>query len=163
MYSRLLALLGAFALLAVSATAHAGPSVEELPIPGLSSQGSKLFRDDSAQLPLLPDANEITEPSASGVTPLAVFRSGCIFRPFQTITYTLTARNLVLYRVVPSRFFDVTMRVNYVNLRSFFTDRFFAGGAESLLIRGPAIPKTVRVTIGGFRRSIGCFAFSATP
>lgn len=163
MHRRWMALLGAATMVVVAAAAHAGPGVQELPIPGLPSQGSKLHKDDSSQLPLLPDSNEVTEPNASGVTPQAVFRSGCIFRPFQTVTYTLTARNIVLYRVVPSRFFDVAMRVNYVNLRSFFVDRFFRGGAESIRILGPARPTTVRVTIGGFRNSTGCFAFSATP
>jgi hypothetical protein len=163
MKRHLVTLFSAAVLTALSASAYAGPAVEELPIPGLPSQGSKLHKDDSALLPLLPDANEVTEPKSAGVAPQAVFRSGCIFRPFQTITYTLTARNIVLYRVVPNRWFDVTMRVNYVNLRSFFVDRFFRGGAESIRIQGPARPTTVRVTIGGFRNATGCFAFSATP
>ena len=156
--------LAGAAFLAVGVAAQAAqPSVQELPIPGLSSQqAGKLYRDDSGLLPTLPDANEQVEPQA-GVTPQAVSRTGCIFRPFQTVTYTLTARNVVLYRVVPSRFFDVTLRVNYVNLRNFFRDQFFAGGAERILVSGPAAPKTVRVTIGGFRASTGCYAFSATP
>lgn len=164
MKQQLIALVGALVIAATSTVVQARPTVEELPIPGVPSLGAaKLHRDDSHLLPLLPDANEATEPSASGVTPQAVFRSGCIFRPFQTVSFTLTARNIVLYRVVPSRFFDVTLRVNYVNIRNFFVDRFFAGGAESIRVIGPARATTVRVTIGGFRGSTGCFAFSAAP
>lgn len=158
------ALAGAAFLVAGIASAQAAqPSVQELPIPGVSSQqGGKLYQDDSDLLQKLPDANELVEPKG-GVSPQAVYRSGCIFRPYQTLTYTLYARRIVLYRVVPSRFFDVTLRVNYVNLRSFYRDAYFAGGAESLRISGPVSPRLVRVTIGGYRASTGCFAFSATP
>lgn len=163
MQHRLLALFGAAALAVASAAADAAPAVQELPIPGLTAQGSKMYRDDSGLLPSLPDANEVTEPQAGPSAPRAVYRTGCIFRPYGSVTYTITARGRVFYRVVPQRFFDVTLRVTYVNLRSFYADRFFAGGAESLLIQGPFAPKTVRVTIGGYRGSYGCFALSITP
>ena len=71
------------------------------------------------------------------------------------------SRGTVLYRVVPTTFFDVTMRVTYVNLRSFFVDRFFAPGAESILVRGPSSPRSVKVTIRGFNGQRGCFRFFA--
>ena len=159
----LTALLGAVVAMAIAASAHAGPTVEELPIPGLPTQGSKLYgRDDSSQLRTFPEPNEVTEPSA-GPRPQAVFRNGCIFFPGAKVNIRLRARNLVLYRVVPSFGFDVTMRVTYVGLRSFFVDRFGRSGAESILVRGPAVFWPVVVTIGGFRGQTGCFAFSARP
>lgn len=162
MKRQMMALLGAAAIAAMSASAQAGPTVEELPVAGMPAAGAKLHRDDSVELRLLPDANEVSETKA-GASPKAVFRSGCIFRPGQKVSFTLTARNVVLYRVVPSRFLDVTLKVNYIGIRSFTTDRFFAGGAESIRVRGPAQPRRVQVTVGGFRGSTGCFAVSATP
>ena len=80
---------------------------------------------------------------------------------FGSKTYRLVSRGTVLYRVVPTTFFDVTMRVTYVNLRSFFVDRFFAPGAESILVRGPSSARSVNVTIRGFNGQRGCFRFFA--
>jgi hypothetical protein len=132
----------------------------EVPNEGAQSGGAKLPADNSGELKTFPDPNELTD---VGPGPQAVFRNGCIFRPGGSVTINLRARGRVLYRVVPSRFFDVTMRVTYAGLRSFFVDRFFAGGAESIRIQGPANFWPVRVRIAGFRGSTGCFAFSATP
>jgi hypothetical protein len=125
-------------------------------------EGQKLDRDDSAELETTPDPNE-----ATAVTPEfeaeAVRRTGCIFRPGGRVTINLRARRLVLYRVVPDRFFDATLQVTYRGLDRFFTDRFYEGGAESYLVRGPNQYWPVRVTIRGFAGSTGCFAFAATP
>lgn len=141
---------------------NAAPQVDQVPEKGILLQGPKLPADNSRELLTFPEPNDVTTPQA-GATPQAVFRNGCIFFPGARVSFRLNARNLVLYRVVPSRFFDVTMRVTYVGLRSFFVDRFFGGGAERILIRGPNFFWPVVVTIGGFRGSTGCFAFSATP
>lgn len=162
MHALLLLVVGILMLTNAPIPAVAAETAVEMSGDGTPSQGPKLPGNNSDELKAFPDANESTE-VGPGSTPEAVFRSGCIFRPGQTVTISLNARNRVLYRVVPSRFFDVTMRVNYVGLRSFPVDRFFAGGAESILIQGPARFWPVKVTIAGFRGSTGCFAFSATP
>ena len=73
----------------------------------------------------------------------------------------MVSRGLVLYRVVPTTFFDVMMRVTYVGLRTWNVDRFYAPGAESILIRGPSGAWPVKVTIRGFNGQRGCFRFFA--
>jgi hypothetical protein len=127
-----------------------------------SVEGQKLDLDDSAELETTPDPNELTDVDPD-LEAEAVHRTGCIFRPGGRVTINLRARGRVLYRVVPDRFFDVTMQVSYRGLRSFFVDRFHDGGAESILVRGPNRSWPVKVTIRGFRGDTGCFAFSATP
>jgi hypothetical protein len=154
-----------------------------------SVKSQKQYRDDSAEFEELDAAspNEATEEDApealtedefealtedapealtedGQIAPDAVFFEGCIFRPGRRVVINLRARGIVTYRVVPDRFFDVTLHVNYLGLRpTFFRDRFFEGGAESVRIRGPRRAWPVRVTIGGFRGSTGCFFFSARP
>jgi hypothetical protein len=71
------------------------------------------------------------------------------------------ARGRVLYRVSPTTFFDVTMRVNYVGRKSFFADNFGTGGTEAILIKGPSFFVPVKVTVRGFRGQAGCFDFLA--
>ena len=162
MYRVLLGLASALTLAVSVGAANAAPEAMQVPESGIAANGPKLPALDTGGV------NEINKPgekAAAGTppTPEAVFRSGCIRFPGQKITYSLLARGLVLYRVFPQRFFDVTMRVNYVGIRSFFVDRRGAGGAESILIQGPSSSRLVRVTIGGFRGFTGCFSFAATP
>jgi hypothetical protein len=150
-------MFGALLLASAPLPTGAAETAVEVPDAAIQSQGPKQGGDSGGV------SNEGTEAAAE--QPEAVFGSGCIARPGATRTFNLRARGRVLYRVVPSRFFDVTMRVTYYNIcrGSFFRDRRFAGGTESVLVQGPNISCPVRVTIGGFRGSTGCFAFSATP
>ena len=155
----LLLVAGVLAFGSVPAPASAAETAIEVPNEGVTSQGPKLRSDDSEAIPEPNDSTQLE----SGQRARAVFRNGCIRFPGGAVTIRLTARGRVLYRVVPSRFFDVTMRVTYLGLRSFFVDRFFAGGTESIRIQGPAGPRAVEVRIAGFRGSTGCFSFSAVP
>ncbi len=158
MYSAILMIVGALFFASVPPPAVAAETAVELPEAGVQSQGSKTPGDGGGVLPETPSGEEGT-----ATAPEAVYRSGCIARPGGQAVINLRARNVVQYRVVPTRFFDVTMQVTYVGLRSFFVDRRFAGGTESVSIRGPGSFWPVKVTIRGYRGSTGCFAFSATP
>jgi hypothetical protein len=160
MYSIVVLIVGALVLVNVPSPAAAAESAVEAEATDESVEGLELDSDDSAELEMVPDSDEDTE-----VTPEAVFRDGCIDFPGDRDSFRLFARNRVLYCVDPSRFLDVTMRVNYVRIRSFFVDRFSRGRTECIEItsRPPNRVFSVKVTIGGFRGSTGCYFFSATP
>ncbi|MFO1152895.1 MAG: hypothetical protein U1E42_04380 [Rhodospirillales bacterium] len=144
-------------LLASAPLPAAAETAVEVPEADIQSQEKQAVEDSGA----VEDTGKAAETDLA--KPEAVFANGCIAFPGQRAIVNLQARGTVLYRVVPDRFFDVTLRVVYRNLRGFFVDRFFAGGTESIRVRGPVGFWPVRVTIAGFRGSTGCFAFSATP
>lgn len=165
MYFGVLLITGALLLAGAPLTATAAETAVEVPDAGIQSKGPKLPGDGGGVLEQSPGTDEGLE--ADPEKPEAVFINGCVPRPGATRTHNIIAQGpaLILYRVVPARFFDVTMRVTYYGRcrGSFFRDQRFAGGTESILIRSPAGRCPVRVTIGGFRGSTGCYAFSATP
>jgi hypothetical protein len=160
MHRALLGLVSALALAASGVAANAAPGVTQVPEPGVAAGGPKLPAIDTGEVKDLSGAGA---ESASGVTPQSTFANGCINFSGQKRTYTLSARGRITYKVVPSIFFDVTMKVNYVNIRSFFVDNFFAGGTEKITIQGPNSFRTVKVTIAGFHGSTGCFHFTSNP
>ena len=108
------ALLAALPLL----SATAAPSTTQGAQPGITSDGPKLPPIYGGEV-----QEEAGPEAADGgvVTPLAVSRSGCINFPGQKRTYSLSARGRITYRVVPSRFFDVTIRVNYTTIAAAIT------------------------------------------
>ena len=128
---------------------------------GVASQGPKLPAPELGSVQAVPDPGELSQPEAAPA-PEAVTRTGC-FGSFGSRTIRLQARGRVTYRVVPTTFFDVTMRVTYVGIRSFFVDRFGAPGAEQITIQGPSSFRNVTVTIRGFNGQAGCFRFTARP
>lgn len=158
MYSAILMIVGLLVFASAPPPAVAAETAVEVPEAGVQSQGAKTSGDTGGALPESPAGEE-----GAATAPEAVYRSGCIARPGGQAVINLRARGRVQYRVVPTRFFDVTMQVTYTGLRSFFIDRRFAGGTESVVIQGPGSYWPVRVTIRGYRGSTGCFAFSATP
>lgn len=160
MYFAVLLFAGALLFANVPLPASAAETAVEVPELDLQGNGPKqpaegggVLNDDGAE--------------ADAAQPEAVFVNGCIPRAGATRTFNLTARGPanILYRVVPARFFDVTMRVTYYGRcrGSFYRDQRSAGGTESVLVRSPAGACPVRITLGGFRGSTGCFKFSATP
>jgi hypothetical protein len=163
MYSIVVLIVGALVLVNVPSPAAAAETAVEVEATDESVEGLELDSDDSVELEMVPDSNEETEVTVT-TEPRAVFVRGCI-RPFRTVSFRLLARNRVLYCVDPDRFFDVTLRVNYLGIRSFFEDDFFEGRTECIPITSRPRNRVfrVRVTIGGFRGSFGCFFFSATP
>lgn len=155
-YPAMLLIIGALMLVGAPVPAAAETAVE-VPEVDVQGQGKQPAEGGGA----VEDSGQAAEDDVG--KPEAVFANGCILRPGGRAVINLRARGTVLYRVVPNRFFDVTLRVVYRNLRGFFVDRFFEGGTEVIRIRGPQASWPVRVTIAGFRGSTGCFAFSATP
>lgn len=162
MHRALLSLASALAIAVSGVAANAASSVTEVPEPGAAANGPKLPAIDTGAVKDLSGAGAA---AADGVTPQSTFANGCINFPGQKRTYTLSARGTITYKVVPTRFLDVTMRVNYVVLRSFFVDNFFAGGTEKIKITSTPLSRfyTVKVTIGGFGGTTGCFHFTSNP
>ena len=128
---------------------------------GIPSQGPKLPAPPLGSVQILPEPGELGLPEVTP-NPEAVTNTGC-FGFFGSRNIRLQARGQVTYRVVPTTFFDVVMRVNYVGLRAFNVDRFGAPGAEQITINGPAAFRNVTVTIRGFLGQAGCFRFTARP
>lgn len=98
--------------------------------------------------------------SAQAAQQRAVYGSGC-FGFFGSRTFNLSSRGRVLYRVVPTTYFDVKLRVTYVGLRTFNRDKFTAPGAESILVNGPSVWWPVKVTVSGYQGQRGCFSLFA--
>ena len=141
------------------ATAPASGALKAVEVPQVSSsQGAKETGEGGE---VKADTSAAGVASTEAATSRA-FASGvwCIGY-FGSKTFRLSSRGRVLYRVVPTTYFDATMRVTYVNLRSFFVDRFLAPGAESILISGPSVWWPVKVTIRGYRGQAGCFRLFA--
>jgi hypothetical protein len=143
---------------AANAAAPASGTLKAVEVPQFSSQGPKgtgeggEVKADTGAAGIASTGAETSRAFASGVWCIGYFGSK---------TFRLSSRGRVLYRVVPTTFFDVTMRVTYVNLRSFFVDRFLAPGAESILISGPSVWWPVKVIIRGYRGQAGCFRLFA--
>lgn len=162
-------LYSAAILLAVSSQALAGtaPANSAAPAPGTvsatevpqtsASQGAKQAGENGEAKA---DTGAAGAASAQASQERSVIGGGC-FGFFGGRTFNLRSRGLVLYRVVPTTFFDVKMRVSYVGLRSWNVDRYYAPGAESILIRGPSVSWPVKVTISGVNGQRGCFNFFA--
>lgn len=161
MYFGVLLIAGALLFASAPLPATAAETAVEVPEMALPGNGPKQPAEGGGV------TNDDDGAEADGAQPEAVYATGCIPRAGATRVLNLTARGPgnILYRVVPSRYFDVTMRVVYYGRcrGSFYRDQRFAGGTESVLVRSPAGACPVRVTIGGYRGSTGCFNFSATP
>ncbi len=159
MYSAILMIVGLLVFASAPPPAVAAETVVGEPEASVQGQ-DKLPGDTGGVLKGSPGESLEVDPTK----PEAVFGSGCIARPGGRVVFNLRARGTVTYRVVPTRYFDVTLQVTYVGLRSFpVVDNRWAGGAEGLKVFGPNVWRPVRVTIGGYRGSTGCFTFSATP
>lgn len=160
MYFGVLLIAGALLFASAPLPATAADTAVEVPELALQGNGPKQPAEGGG-------VSDGDGAEADVAQPEAVFRNGCIPRSGATRVYNLTAfgPGNILYRVVPARSFDVTLRVVYYGRcrGSFYRDQRFAGGTESVLVRSPAGACPVRVTIGGYRGSTGCFNFSATP
>lgn len=135
-----------------AAPASGAPSAVEVPQTSAPENEKQPGASGEAKL----DAGAAGAASAQAAQQRAVFGSGC-FGFFGSRTFSLVSRGTVLYRVVPTTYFDVKLRVTYVGLRTFNRDRYTAPGAESIAIKGPSVWWPVKVTISGYNGQRGCF------
>jgi len=144
---------------ALPAPASAAPNAVEVTE---SAKGEKRPAEGGAIQPA--PGGDLVAPKAGAnkiIGPLTV----CV-PPFGSRTINFLARGTVRYTTTPFGFFDPTMRVTYTTLgRSFFVDRFFGGGTESITITSfpTNIFYPVAVTIRGFLGQAGCASFLAFP
>lgn len=139
---------------AAAGAAAASGALDAVEVPQTSSPEGEKQAGASGEAKL--DAGSAGASSAQAAQQRAVFGSGC-FGFFGSRTFNLSSRGRVLYRVVPTTYFDVKLRVTYVGLRTFNRDKFTAPGAESILVNGPSVWWPVKVTVSGYQGQRGCF------
>jgi hypothetical protein len=166
---RKILLFSAVACIALASAASAPPASAEAAQPA-AAKARALDPETRVKLPpkslgpneMKLENNELSEPR-TGQAARAVIRSGCIL-PFTYIRYRLVtgAPQVYTFRTVPTRGFDVVMRVDMPGVHR-TVDRWYAGGTETLRVRTfvPRLPTTV--TIRGYGRSSGCFTLAVTP
>jgi hypothetical protein len=142
-----------------AAGANAAPArgTDAVEVPLTSSSDSAMLPGESGEVKAAPVAGASAQTGPSPAFASAVWCIGF----FGSKTFHLQSIGTVLYRVVPTTFFNVTMRVTYSGLRSFFVNQYLAPGAETILIRGPSVYWPVNVTIRGYNGQRGCFRLFA--
>ena len=133
--------------------ADAKASATELPLTSASQGAMQASEKGGAQ----PDTGTTSAASTEAAQQRG-FASGtwCVGY-FGSKTFRLRAWGTVTYTVVPTTFFNATMRVTYVGLRTFNVNRYPAPYVESIRISGPLVTWPVNVTIRGYGGQPGCF------
>ncbi len=109
--------------------------------------------------------NSVGSEAATGVTPQAVVKSGCIL-PFYKVSYgiSLTGKGVFRFVTVPkTKGFNVVMTLNFPGLFRKVNNKGL-GGTEAINVsKNFSARVNGKVAISGVGSSYGCFVFQVTP